>query len=304
MVGPVVHRGALDLLPQGHPREGRRRRGDRLPGLGLVPRDAPGDQGQGPGHPAVRHAGQEGVRPRPPRDAVRVGRRRRRAVRGQHASRRSTRPRRSRASSFFADLVKDGLADPSQLERDGTQVENQFKGGKIAVWMGGPWVLGSIEREDDTNWVPAARKNVGVAPMPAGPNGDAFTFVGGSNLMMFESSREQERGLGGHEVPLAGPGADRLRVAAGHVPGADGAAAELRRVQRRELRVGVPGDPAGPDVRADPAVGRGSRTPTRAASGPSSTTPPARATPATRPIQKQLDEAAKEADGLLAQTTG
>ena len=48
-------------------------------------------------------------------------------------------------------------------------MENQFKGGKIAVWMGGPWVLGSIERADDDNWVAAARKNVGVAPMPAGP---------------------------------------------------------------------------------------------------------------------------------------
>ena len=95
-----------------------------------------------PGHPAVRHARQEGVRPRPPRDAVRVGRRRRGAVERQHASRRSTRPRRRRASTFFADLVTDGLADKSQLERDGTQVENQFKGGQIAVWIGGPWVLG------------------------------------------------------------------------------------------------------------------------------------------------------------------
>ena len=75
--GPVVHRGAVDLLPQGHPREGRRRPGDRVRGLGLVPGHAAGDQGQGPGHPAVRHARQEGVRPRPPRDAVRVGRRRR-----------------------------------------------------------------------------------------------------------------------------------------------------------------------------------------------------------------------------------
>ena len=94
--------------------------------------------------------------------------------------------------SFFADLVNDGLADPSQLERDGTQVENQFKGGKIAVWMGGPWVLASIPRKDDENWVPAARKNVGVAPMPGGPNGDAYTFVGGSNLMMFKSSKNKD----------------------------------------------------------------------------------------------------------------
>ena len=52
-------------------------------------RDAAGDQGQGAGDrrqadPAVRLAGQEGLRPRAPRDAVRLGRRRRRAQRGQH----------------------------------------------------------------------------------------------------------------------------------------------------------------------------------------------------------------------------
>jgi multiple sugar transport system substrate-binding protein len=89
---------------------------------------------------------------------------------------------------FVAQLVKKGLFDKSMLERDGTQVENQFKGGRLAVWIGGPWVLSTINRSDDKNWVPAARKNVGVAPMPAGPDGKGFTFVGGSNLMMFKSS--------------------------------------------------------------------------------------------------------------------
>ena len=49
----------------------------------------------------------------------------------------------------------------------------------------------TIARTDDKNWVPAARKNVGVAPMPTGPEGKAFTFVGGSNLMMFKSSKNQ-----------------------------------------------------------------------------------------------------------------
>ena len=89
---------------------------------------------------------------------------------------------------FVAGLVKNGLFDKSMLERDGTQVENQFKGGRLAVWIGGPWVLSTINRTDDKNWVPAARKNVGVAPMPSGPDGKGFTFVGGSNLMMYKSS--------------------------------------------------------------------------------------------------------------------
>src|ERR671923_126865 len=92
---------------------------------------------------------------------------------------------------FMADLVKDGLYNASELERDGTQVENQFKGGKLAVWMGGPWVLSTISRSDDKNWVKAARDNVGVAPMPSGPAGKGLTLVGGSNLMMLKSSKNK-----------------------------------------------------------------------------------------------------------------
>jgi multiple sugar transport system substrate-binding protein len=92
---------------------------------------------------------------------------------------------------FVAQLVKQGLFDKSMLERDGTQVENQFKGGRLAVWIGGPWVLSTINRTDDKNWVKAARENVGVAAMPSGPAGKAFTFVGGSNLMMYKSSQNK-----------------------------------------------------------------------------------------------------------------
>ncbi|HMI72699.1 MAG TPA: extracellular solute-binding protein [Solirubrobacteraceae bacterium] len=92
---------------------------------------------------------------------------------------------------FVAQLVKQGLFDKSMLERDGTQVENQFKGGRLAVWIGGPWVLSTINSTDDKNWVKAARENVGVAAMPTGPAGKAFTFVGGSNLMMYKSSQNK-----------------------------------------------------------------------------------------------------------------
>jgi multiple sugar transport system substrate-binding protein len=101
-------------------------------------------------------------------------------------------PQAEQGVKFMADLISSGLYDKSQLERDGTQVENQFKGGRLAVWMGGPWVLGSVKRSDDENWVPVARKNVGIAPMPAGPQGKGYTFVGGSNLMLFKSSKNKD----------------------------------------------------------------------------------------------------------------
>lgn len=98
-------------------------------------------------------------------------------------------PQAQQGVEFMTDLIRSGLFDKSQLERDGTQVENQFKGGRLAVWIGGPWVLGSIPRTDDDTWSPAARANVGVAPMPTGPDGKAYTFIGGSDLMVFKSTK-------------------------------------------------------------------------------------------------------------------
>jgi len=205
---------------------------------------------------------------------------------------------------FFADLVKDGLADKSQLERDGTQVENQFKGGKIAVWMGGPWVLGSIERTDDTNWVPAARKNVGLAPMPAGPNGDAFTFVGGSDLMMFKSSENKNEAwevmkfLSQDQVQtdyasILGmfPARVEPQKAYGESSG-ENFEAVYQAIQQGRTYSPIP-QWAGIENAykgrfgniLDSAAGKGSGY-----------------TDAT--VQEQLDEAAKEADGLLAQTAG
>ena len=61
-----------------------------------------------------------------------------------------------------------------------------------SVWIGGPWVLSTVPRKDDDAWSSEARKNVGVAPMPEGPSGSAFTFVGGSNLMMFKSAGNKD----------------------------------------------------------------------------------------------------------------
>ncbi|HWI70442.1 MAG TPA: extracellular solute-binding protein [Baekduia sp.] len=93
---------------------------------------------------------------------------------------------------FATDLVSAGLWDKSMLERDGQQVEDQFKGGRLAAFIGGPWVLQSAKRADDDTWSDAARKNVGVAPMPGGEGNKGYTFIGGSNLMVFKSSSHKD----------------------------------------------------------------------------------------------------------------
>ena len=97
-------------------------------------------------------------------------------------------PQAVRGVKFFADLVPAGVFLKSSLEKNAPQVEEQFKGGQIATWIGGPWVLATVNRADDTAWAPEARRNVGVAQMPVGPTGKFYTFVGGSNLMLFKSS--------------------------------------------------------------------------------------------------------------------
>ena len=206
--------------------------------------------------------------------------------------------------TFMADLVKDGLYDASELERDGTQVENQFKGGKLAVWMGGPWVLGSVERADDENWVPAARKNLGLAPMPKGPSGQGYTFVGGSNLMMFEGSEDKDAAwelikfLSQDQVQtdyasLQGmfPARVEPQQAYGESNG-DNFKAVFEAIQQGRTYAPVP-----QWAQIENAYkGRFGNILDSAAGKGGAYTPEA--------VQEQLDEAAKEADGLLAQSAG
>jgi multiple sugar transport system substrate-binding protein len=202
---------------------------------------------------------------------------------------------------FFANLFKDGLADPSQLERDGNQVADQFKGGKIAVWIGGPWVLPTADRADDKAWVPEARKNVGLSPMPAGPEGD-YTFVGGSDLMMFKATKHPNEAwalikfLSGDQVQtdyakLMGmfPARVEAQKAVGESSGANYSAVYDAIQQGRTY------SPIPQWAEVENAYkGRFGNILDEAASGKASNAE----------IQKQLDDAAKEADGLLAQSTG
>jgi multiple sugar transport system substrate-binding protein len=93
---------------------------------------------------------------------------------------------------YFADLLRDGLYTPTALDRDSAQVESEFKRGRLAVWIGGPWTLASTDRADDPDWTEQARRNVGIAPLPTGPARRGYTFVGGSNLMLFKASRHKD----------------------------------------------------------------------------------------------------------------
>ena len=142
----VVHRGARDLLPQGRAEEGRRRRGDRVHRTGTRSRAT---------LEKIKDRSRRSTASRSSRSA-RPGKKAFDLVHhvmpfvwdagGAELTDDNTKstintPEAERASSSWPTCCPTGLYDKSQLERDGTQVENQFKGGRLAVWIGGPWVL-------------------------------------------------------------------------------------------------------------------------------------------------------------------
>ena len=141
--------------------------------------------------------------------------------------------------------------------------------------------------------------------MPAGPNGDAFTFVGGSNLMMFKGSENKNEAWEVMKFLSQDQVQTDYASLLGHVPGArrsprrptaSPAARTSRRSTRRSSRAGRTRRSRSGRAIENAYKGRFGNI-LDSAAGRAATT-------RDETVQKQLDEAAKEADGLLAQTTG
>jgi multiple sugar transport system substrate-binding protein len=211
-------------------------------------------------------------------------------------------PQAEEGIKFITQLVKDGTFDKSQLERDGTQVENQFKGGHLAVWIGGPWVLGSVKRTDDTTWSKAARANVGVAPLPAGPTGKAFTFLGGSDLMVFKSSKHQDAAW----QLLKYLASDRVQQAYANLLGmfpAKESAQKQYGSQDANLEKFLTAVQDGRTYSPIPQWAQVENA-YKGSFGQILTTAAANGNVSDAVLKKQLDNAAKQADGFLSQSTG
>jgi Cu2+-exporting ATPase len=84
------------------------------------------------------------------------------------------------ALSFLKDWVyKDKVAGVAGVD----QIQD-FAAGVASATVG--------STGDLITAITSAKFDVGVAPLPAGPSGEAYTFVGGSNLMMFENAENKD----------------------------------------------------------------------------------------------------------------
>lgn len=94
---------------------------------------------------------------------------------------------------FYTGLVREGLVPPGVLEKNTSDAEMAFHTGEFAVFFNGPWMVSQYTRPESENGHAdkIAAQNYGVAPIPEGPRG-RYTFFGGSNLAIFNTSRHKE----------------------------------------------------------------------------------------------------------------
>lgn len=93
----------------------------------------------------------------------------------------------------FVKLIRDGLTPKAYLEKNTAQVSAEFDQGRIAIWQETSSKLVYLERPAEMGGASSspAAKNFATALPPAGPAGRKL-FIGGSNLAIFKSSKNQE----------------------------------------------------------------------------------------------------------------
>ncbi|HOM01248.1 MAG TPA: sugar ABC transporter substrate-binding protein [Acetivibrio sp.] len=91
---------------------------------------------------------------------------------------------------FYSELAVEGLMDMPSLEKNTGDIESGFKSGAYATSFLGPWNIANMRKEKDKGESDMIDKT-GVTMVPAGPEG-RFAFLGGSNISMFNSSKNKE----------------------------------------------------------------------------------------------------------------
>jgi multiple sugar transport system substrate-binding protein len=96
--------------------------------------------------------------------------------------------------SFYVNLVKEGLIPLECLELNTAQVSSNFNNGNYALYFDGPYEIKTLTTPPEQGGASTsiAAKNFSVVNYPEGSAG-RFTFVGGSNLAIFKTSKHKEK---------------------------------------------------------------------------------------------------------------
>jgi multiple sugar transport system substrate-binding protein len=89
------------------------------------------------------------------------------------------------AAKLYKSFIDDGLTEPGVTSYNREDVQNLFKQGKVATVITAPFLSGQIKKE-------APNLNYGVAPIPAGPNGDQGTYGVTDSIVLFANSKVKD----------------------------------------------------------------------------------------------------------------
>jgi multiple sugar transport system substrate-binding protein len=91
------------------------------------------------------------------------------------------------ALTFYTNLyLEDKVSPPDTPTYGGTQLQELFTNGRLAMQVTGPWMYKALQ-EAEVDWL----DNVGIAEIPAGPEGQ-FGFLGGWPLVLWKNSQNKD----------------------------------------------------------------------------------------------------------------
>lgn len=121
------------------------------------------------------------------------------------------------ALGFLNDLWERGWSPDGAVQWNSVDVRDDFTNEGAAMMIGGGWDLRAI-----LNGNPDLEGNVAAAVMPAGPAGNSDVFAGGSNLVVFEESDQQELAKAFAEFVIEPDNAQAFADQIGFLPGTVG----------------------------------------------------------------------------------
>ncbi|WGF89768.1 ABC transporter substrate-binding protein [Marinivivus vitaminiproducens] len=89
------------------------------------------------------------------------------------------------ALELYKRLIDEGLTQPGVTAYNREDVQNLFKQGKVGMMVTAPFLSGQIAAE-------APDLNYGVAPIPAGPDGDRGTYGVTDSIVLFDNSEVKD----------------------------------------------------------------------------------------------------------------
>lgn len=116
--------------------------------------------------------------------------------------------------TFFQTLWEKGWSPEGAVQWNSRDVRDAFANGQSAMLIGGGWDLSAILGAN-----PDLEGKVGTALLPAGPGGSRDTFAGGSHLVVFDESDQQELANAFAEYLIAPEQAKAFADQIGFLPG-------------------------------------------------------------------------------------